>query len=57
MVIVTIIVISIILMALFIGVTILGGQSHDRANETAKRRAREQDDRKSSEEDHDNGGI
>jgi outer membrane murein-binding lipoprotein Lpp len=55
MVLAAIIFVSIILMAIFIGVTIAGGKSHDRANEIASRRASELGDRTSADKDHDNG--
>ncbi|MEH6759038.1 MAG: hypothetical protein V7676_16230 [Parasphingorhabdus sp.] len=55
MVIVAIIIISIILMALFIGVTIVGGKSHDRNNAIAKQRASDIDDKTSIEDDQING--
>lgn len=55
MVITAIILISIILLIIFIGVTIAGGKSHDRANQSAKRRVSEHGDRESIDEDQNNG--
>lgn len=48
---------SLILMALFIGVTIAGGKSHDRANETSKRHASAPGNRASIEKDQNDGRI
>jgi hypothetical protein len=52
-----IIFVSILLLALFIGVTIAGGKSHDRVNETLKRHASAPGDRASIEKDQNNGRI
>lgn len=52
-----IIFISLILMALFIGITIAGGKSHDRADESARRHASASADRASIEKDQNDGWI
>ncbi len=55
MVIIAIIVISIILMALFVAVTIAGGRSHDQANEKAALAASTTPNPKSAEQEHGDG--
>lgn len=49
--------VSILLLALFIGVPIAGGKSHDRVNETSKRYAGAPGDRASIEKDQNDGRI
>ena len=53
--IVTIVIVSIVLMALFIAVTIAGGKSHDRANELAGLRTSKMNIRVSADQEQKDG--